>query len=200
MDDEFFQGLLARVKKGGALSASELDAVVTALQSDDADADRYTLLHIVGKTRNQELASLVTRYLTFGLDDPTDDDDMNGMLRRLAIQILGQWWKRRDVYGAVAEAAFSDPSDHARMMAASTLGDLGLEHADLRSDAAALLLKGLESYGNGNRHVWGAFYDGALTLAEVEFAKRPLRPAELTPERLDQGVLEKLRSYATQRS
>jgi len=80
-------------------------------------------------------------------------------------------------------------------MAASTLGDLGLEHPQLRSQAAALLLKGLEGYGKENRHVWGAFYNGALTLADVEYSKRPLRPHELTPERLDEKVLKKMWSY-----
>src|SRR6266550_1147811 len=76
------------------------------------------------------------------------------------------------------------PSPQVRMVAASTLGDLGLEHPMLRSQAAALLLKGLERYGEDDRYVWGSFYNGALTLAEVERPKRPLRPEELTPERL----------------
>jgi hypothetical protein len=151
------------------------------------------LLHIIGKTGDQRLAPLVSRYLTVGLDDPDDEDDM---LRRLAIQILGQWWKRRDVFDSVAKAAFEDPSPLVRMMAASALGDLGLEHPQLRRQAAALLLKGLEGYGKEDRHVWGAFYNGALTLAEVEYSKRPLRPEELTPGRLDEMVLKKVRSYA----
>jgi HEAT repeats len=195
MSDEFFRELLTRVKRGGRLSNVELDAVVSALESKTSDENPYTLLHIIGKTGNQSLAPLVSRYLTVGLVDPSDDDN-NDMSRRLAIQILGQWWKRRDVFESVAKAAFEDPSPHVRSMAASTLGDLGLEHAQLRNQAAALLLKGLEAYGKEDRHIWGAFYNGALTLAEVEYSKRPLRPHELTPERLDETVLNKVRSYA----
>jgi hypothetical protein len=87
----------------------------------------------------------------------------------------------------------------ARWIAASTLGDLGLEHAELRSQPAALLLKGLERYGKEDPHVWGSSYNGALTLAEVEWSKRPLRPHELTPERLDEMVLKKVQSYAGRR-
>ncbi len=195
MSGKFFQELLARVKQGGRLSQSELNAVQSALESGTTDEDPYTLLHIIGKTGNQSLAPLVSRYLTVGLDHPSDDDNI-AMLRRLAIQILGQWWKRRDVVEAVAKAAFEDPNPHVRMMAASTLGDLGLEHPQIRRKAAALLLKGLEGYGTEDRHLWGAFYNGALTLADVEYSKRPLRPDELTPERLDEMVLKKLRSYA----
>ncbi len=195
MSDNFFRELLTRVKRGGRLSNLELDAVVSGLESGTTDEDPYTLLHIIGKTGNQSLAPLVRRYLTVGLDDPSDDDNKD-MLRRLAIQILGQWWKRRDVFESVAKAAFEDRSPHVRMIAASALGDLGLEHPQLRSQAAALLLKGLGGYGKEDRYVWGSFYDGALTLAEVEYSRRPLRPEELTPERLDEMVLKKVRSYA----
>ena len=197
MSGNFFEELLARVKRGGRLSDLELGAVRNALESGSADEDPYTLLHIIGKAGNQSLAPLVSRYLTVGLDDPSDDDNI-AMLRRLAIQILGQWWKRRDVVEAVAKAAFGDPNPHVRMMAASTLGDLGVEHAQIRRKAAALLLKGLEGYGKEDRYVWGSFYNGALTLVEVEWSKRPLRPEELTPERLDGVVLTRLRSYAAQ--
>jgi hypothetical protein len=195
MSGKFFQELLARVKHGGRLTDSELNAVRVALESGTTDEDPYTSLHIIGKAGDQSLAPLVSRYLTVGLDDP-DGENEDDMLRRLAIQILGQWWKRRDVFESVAKASFEDPSPHVRMMAASALGDLGLEHPHLRSQAAAVLLKGLEGYGKEDRHVWGAFYNGALTLAEVEYPKRPLRPAELTPQRLDEQVLEKVRSYA----
>jgi hypothetical protein len=193
MSGRFFQELFARVKQGGRLSDSELSAVRSALESGTTDEDPYTLLHIIGKVGNQSLAPLVSRYLTVGLDDPDDEDDM---LRRLAIQILGQWWKRRDVFESMAKAAFEDPSPHVRSIAASALGDLGLEHPQLRSQAAVLLLKGLEGYGKEDRHVWGSFYNGALTLAEVEYSKRPLRPEELTPGRLDQMVVKKVRGYA----
>jgi hypothetical protein len=195
MSGHFFEGLLTRVKRGDRLSDSELGAVRNALESGRTDEDPYTLLHIIGKAGNESLAPLVSRYLTVGLDNPSDDDNI-AMLRRLAIQILGQWWKRRDVFESVAKAAFEDPNPHPRMMAASTLGDLGLEHRELRREAAALLLKGLEGYGKEDRYVWGSFYNGALTLAEMEWSKRPLRPQELTPERLDAVVLRKLRSYA----
>lgn len=195
MSGKFFQELLARVKQGGRLSDSELNAVRSALESGATDEDPYTLLHIIGKAGNQSLAPLVSSYLTVGLDNPSDDDE-DDMLRRLAIQILGQWWKRREVFESLAKAAFDDPSPHVRLIAASALGDLGLEHAQLRSRAAALLLKGLEQYGKEHREVWGAFYAGALTLAEVECSKRPLRPSELTPERLDEMVMKKLQSYA----
>jgi HEAT repeat protein len=192
MSGKFFQELLARVKQEGRLSNSELSAVRSALEAGTTDEDPYTLLHIIGKAGNQSLAPLVTRYLTVGLDERDDEDDM---LRRLAIQILAQWWKRRDVFESVAKAAFQDPSPHVRSMAASALGDLGLDHPELRSQAAVLLLRGLEGYGKEDRHVWGAFYNGALTLAEVEYSKRPLRPHELTPERLDKMILKRLRSY-----
>jgi len=72
------------------------------VESGTTDEDPYTLLHIIGKAGSQSLALLVSRYLTVGLDDSDGEDDM---LRRLAIQILGQWWKRRDVFESVANAA-----------------------------------------------------------------------------------------------
>jgi hypothetical protein len=188
-----FQELLARVKQEGHLSAPELNAVRSALESGTTDEDPYTLLHIIGKAGNQSLAPLVSCYLTVGLDNPGGEDDM---LRRLAIQILGQWWKRHDAFESVAKAAFEDPSPFVRSMAASALGDLGLEHPQLRSQAAALLLKGLEGCEEENRHVWRAFYNGALTLAEIEYPNRPPRPNELTLGGLDEKVLKKIRGYA----
>lgn len=193
MNRKLSEEFLARVKQGGRLSDAELKAVRHALESGTTDADPYTLLHIIGKAGDQSLAPLLNRYLIVGPDAESDGDHM---LRRLAIQIVGQWWKRRDSFGLVAKAAFSDASPLVRSMAAGALGDLGLEHGQLRTQAAALLLKGLEQYGKEDRNVWGAFYSGALTLAEVEYSKRPLRPDELTPERLDQAVLSRLRSYA----
>ena len=197
MSENFFQELLTRVKGGSRLSALELNAVLSALESRTTDEDPYTLLHIIGKAGDQSLAPIVSRYLTVGLDDPRGTDENNkDMLRRLSIQILGQWWKRRDVFETVSKAAFEDPSPHVRMIAASALGDLGLEHPALRSRAASLLLKGLGEYGKDDRYVWGSFYSGALTLSEVEWSRRPLRPYELTPVRLDETVLKKLRSYA----
>lgn len=189
-----FDQLLARVKQGERLSSAEVQKVRSALESRATDTDSYTLLHIIGKAGDQSLAPLVSRYLTAGGGDPIDDDGY-GMLRRLAIQILGQWWKRRDAFDSVAEAAFADPSPHVRAIAASALGDLGAEHAQLRSRAANLILKGLDQYGKEHPEVWGAFYDGAQTLAGVEWSKRPLRPSELAPPQLDVRVLRKLHEY-----
>ncbi len=198
MTGQNFREMLARVKQGGHLSNAELNTVRAALQSGTTDEDPYTLLHIIGKAGDQRLAPLVSRYLALGLDGPNQDaeNDDAEMMRRLAIQILGQWWKRHDVFEWVAKAAFEDPSPMVRSMAASTLGDLGLEHPELRGRAAALLLKGLERRAEEQPAVWGSFCDGALTLAEVEYSKRPLRPAELETSKLDEIVLKKLRSYA----
>jgi len=49
MGDNFFEELLARVKRGGRLSDVELSAVRNALESATTDDDPYTLLHIIGK-------------------------------------------------------------------------------------------------------------------------------------------------------
>lgn len=199
MTSQNFREMLARVKQGGRLSDAELNVVRVALQSGTTDEDPYTLLHIIGKAGDQRLATLVSRYLAVGLDstkDGAEEDDGVDMMRRLAIQILGQWWKRKDVFEWAAQAAFRDPSPMVRAMAASTLGDLGLAHAELRDRAAALLLEGLERHAGEQREVWGSFYEGALTLAEVEHSKRPLRPGELRPADVDQMVLKRLQSYA----
>jgi hypothetical protein len=189
-----YEELLERVKKGERLSHAELNAVRTALESEGTKEDPYTLLHIIGKAGDDDSAPLVRRFVTIGVDNPDSDEDM---LRRLAIQILGQWWKREDVFESVAKAAFEDPSLMVRSMAASTLGDLGLAHATLRKKAAVLLLKGLEEWGRQSPEVWGAFYNGALTLADVEYSKRPIRPSELKPDQLDQSVLSKVRACAS---
>jgi HEAT repeats len=197
MSGSFYQELLARVKQGGRLSDSEVIAVRNALESTTTGEDPYTLLHILGKAGDQRLAPVIERYLTVGLGDRSEHDheeDDDDMLRRLAIEILAQWWKRREVFDFVAKAAFDDPSPFVRSIAASALGDLGLEHEELRGRSAELLLRGLTRYGEEERGVWGSFYRGALTLAEVEWSKRPLRPGELTPDQLDQAVLKRLRS------
>jgi len=81
MGDNFFEELLARVKRGGRLSDVELSAVRNALESATTDDDPYTLLHIIGKAGDQSLAPVVSRYLTVGINEASDDD-ANGMLRR----------------------------------------------------------------------------------------------------------------------
>ena len=99
MSDKFFRKLLTRASRDIVSRISELNAVRSALESGTTDEDPCTLLHIIGKACDQSLAPLVGRYLGIGLDDPESEGDM---LRRLAIQILGQWWKRRDVFGRLS--------------------------------------------------------------------------------------------------
>jgi hypothetical protein len=187
-----FMELLDRVKEGHRISDFELAAVRRALTMR-TDDDPYTLLHILGKAGDVSYTPVIEKYLTYAIDDPLDD----GMLRRLAVQILGQWWKLREVFNAVAKSAFDDPSEFVRAAAATALGDLGRAHPDIRAEAARMLLKGLDRYGAEDREVWGSFYEGALTLADIAMNKRPLRPGDLTPELLDKEVLAKLRDLAS---
>jgi HEAT repeat protein len=193
MSERDFNELLARVKEGGRATEAELAEVLHALEARGDEVDPYTLLHIIGKTGDRRFVPIVKRYLTAGTGDRESEDDM---LRRIAVKVLGQWWKVREVFEPIARSAFSDPSPFVRQVAASALGELGSEHPDLKSASASLLLKGLERYGQEERSVWGAFYEGILILAGVPPSRWPARPDESAPEKLDRDILEEVRRLA----
>jgi hypothetical protein len=75
--------------KNGRLSAHELDQVVAAIKDPDVAGDRYTLLHIIGRSMDSSYENLVASYLDYR-EDP--------MLARLALQILGSYWGKIPQY------------------------------------------------------------------------------------------------------
>src|SRR5688572_33099930 len=120
MQDADFEHLLGQVKDGKKLSQVELQAVRQAL-STRSDVDPYTLLHILGKAKDYTSKDRIRSFASYGLDDPSDD----GMLRRIAVQILAQWWVEKDVLDLIADRAFHDPSPLVRNVAASGIGTIG---------------------------------------------------------------------------
>jgi hypothetical protein len=69
--------------KWSRLSQEEIDQVARELQSERPAADRYTLLHILGRAGAVTQRSLVERFL-HSVDDP--------MLAQMALHILCNYW------------------------------------------------------------------------------------------------------------
>ena len=77
-----YDALLARAKRD-ELTAQEISAVVGELQRPDSSNDRYTLLHILGRSGATAYRRLVEQFLECR-DEP--------MLARLALKILCDYW------------------------------------------------------------------------------------------------------------
>lgn len=77
-----YDDLLARAKRG-KLTAQEISAVVGELQRPDSSKDRYTLLHILGRSGATAYRRLVEQFLECR-EEP--------MLARLALKILCDYW------------------------------------------------------------------------------------------------------------
>ena len=187
-----FEALLELVKEHGSLSGEELDRVRRELTSRASSADPYTLLHILGKANDQTSLPIVRDYLTFGVDDPADD----GMVRRIAVQILAHWWNDKDAFCIVRRMAFEDPSPFVRAVAASALGKLAAVYPEFEQEAAQSLLRGIGQYGNEQRDVWGSFYIGMLELARIDPRTWPVRPGQLKPDELDRAVVERVQKIS----
>ena len=187
-----FESMLDKAKEKRSLSTSELDLVRTELMSPNTTEDPYTLLHIIGKANDYSALPIVNDYLHYGIDNQGDD----GMMRRLAVQILGQWWKVDEAFTEIRGMAFEDPSPLVRAAAASAIGNLALEHPELRRFAAGSLIRGIELFATEQRDVWGSFYVGMLKLVGVDPKLWPVNPGGLQPEDLDPAVLSTINKLA----
>jgi hypothetical protein len=183
--------LLERVKDGEPLSGSDRAEILRQLK--DPDSDTYTLLHILGRANSYDDASEVWRRLNQGLDTPDDDDD-NGMIRRIAVQILVHWWFRLDALPIAIDKAFTDPNPLVRSVAASGIGILGRRFPEARQQSARALLRGFLEGPEADQEVWESFYRGMLELVGVPPAWRPYRPGGLLAQDISQEVVEAVRS------
>jgi hypothetical protein len=119
--------------KWGQVSEDELARVAARLQSGHPEADRYTLLHILGKAGAKQYRALVEQFLQYH-EDP--------MLARLALQILGGFWGETQRYlptmlefaGGVAW----DNEDWVRSIAVSLLGEHARHYGDVRAVSTLL--------------------------------------------------------------
>lgn len=161
--------LLEQAKSTGRISPADLRNVRDALRTGDPRYDRYTLLHIIGKADDRESAGLVRSFLQCGLDDPEDD----GMVRRIALHVLGIMWSTADVFDEARRMGEEDPSPFVRMIAASALGHLGAVHVARRRDAAVALLTGFRRT-NEEPEVREAYYFGLLELLQIPMEQRPM--------------------------
>lgn len=193
-EDHSYEKMLAEVREGRQLTEIEAAEICSLLRDRSGCADPYTLLHILGKGDERGATELILQFVEFGKDDPEDD----GLVRRIALQILADWWCLEEVFEIAAQMAFSDPSPFVRAVAASAIGRLGHAHHRLRSSAAALLLRGVKDRAEECPEVWESFYDGMLELAGVPPAKRPYRSGGLTPEDVDPGILSRIEGMVIQ--
>ena len=83
-----YSDLLDRAK-WAHLSQAEIEAVAQELQQPNPEADRYTLLHILGRACAVSYRGLVERFL----DSPDDP-----MLARIALQSLVDYWDLAEQY------------------------------------------------------------------------------------------------------
>jgi hypothetical protein len=125
------------------LPASDLERVVAELADPARTANRYTLLHIVGKGGGPRFRTLVEAYL----DSPEDP-----MLARLALQILCRFWGLTadylvDLRRFLKGVDWDDEQD-VRLIAASVAGEYLERHDD--AELAHELLR-LSADGDGNR-------------------------------------------------
>jgi hypothetical protein len=188
-----FDELLEIAKAGQLLSLAELERVRRELKSPASSADAYTLLHILGKANDHSSLPIVRDYLNFGVGDPEDD----GMVRRIAVQILAHWWHDKEAFHVVREMAFEDTSPLVRAVAASALGKIASVYPEFKGEAARCLLRGIGRHADEQKDVWGSFYTGMLELAEVHPAAWPIRPGQLSPDELDSEVVERVKELAS---
>jgi hypothetical protein len=133
--------LLLDQAKSGTITARDIDHVAHALQTNEPDADRYTLLHIIGRSNAIRHRVLVEKYLT-------DDDPM---LVRLALQILCSYWGESSRYiekiRMFASGNPRDPDDDVRLVALSIAGEYLRGHED--SDLARIVLRSFQDVEQG---------------------------------------------------
>lgn len=191
-DESYFEALLEQAKAGKPLAKDDLKLVRDELQAATTGADPYTLLHILGKANDRVALPIIWTFVNSGIDDSADD----GMIRRIAVQILAQWWLLKEAFPLVLEKAFEDPSPFVRAIAASSIGQLAKAYPELELEAARALLRGIGSHGKEQRDVWGAFYESMMELMGVDWRERPTNPGDLNPRDLDPVVLEGIQRIA----
>ena len=112
-----YDELLERAK-WGKLTGQELASVADALREGSPEADRYTLLHILGRAGALSYRPLVERHL-HSPDDP--------MLARLALQILLRYWNEAARYQdrllAFVRGVDWDEEEDVRLAAISLAGE-----------------------------------------------------------------------------
>ena len=161
--------ILEAVKSGENIPAETLNSIRNQLASGVLEDDPYTLIHILGKVNDIESFDLILSYLDYGLSDPSDD----GMVRRIALQVLGRMWKDMRIFDVAINLAHNDPSPYVREMAASILGTLGKISDRLKPRAAQALLRGFKLDNPEEPELWESFYEGMLELLGVPVQQWP---------------------------
>jgi hypothetical protein len=106
---------------------------------------------------------IVRKYLDFDTGNPESDD----MIRRIALQVIGQMWTLPEVFEIALSKAFQDPSPYVRAVAATIIGSLGSRYPNLKARSAAALLQGLAQKETLDEYVWESFYYGLLELFDI---------------------------------
>lgn len=164
-----YQQILERAKNRLQLSRDDLVAVRSQLASGEFEEDPYTLLHILGKAGDTESLPIIWKYLEFDSGNADDDE----MIRRIALQVVGQMWAVPQAFDVAIDKAFNDPSDYVRAMAATVIGTLGSRYPQFKRAAAACLLRGTTQKEALDWYVWESFYYALLQLLGVPASKWP---------------------------
>jgi hypothetical protein len=111
--------------KSRLITRKEIADVARELASEETDADRYTLIHILGAAGATEHEPLVARFL----DSPEDP-----MLARIALQTLISRWGKGQVYRDRMESFVRgvewDADSDVRNVAISAAGEFLRERED----------------------------------------------------------------------
>lgn len=172
-----YETLLAQARTDKTIPQKALEAIRDQLVSGEYEADPYTLLHILGKARDVESLPIIESYPDYGLEYPEDD----GMVRRIALQVIGRTWAMPEAFEIAARKAFHDPSPDVQDAAPTIIGFLGARHPYLKPRAASLLVRGWENL-EVEDEVWESFHAGLLELFEVPVTEWPLTTRSLKKE------------------
>lgn len=167
------QEYLERAKWGPALSPTEIRQVVEVLQDPRSTQDRYTLIHIVGRSEATEYRELVESFL----ESPQDP-----MLARISLQTLCFFWDMIEEYlpdvVRFVQGVDWDLQDgsQVRQIAMSTLGAYLAEHPD--RGLIVLLLRIA-----GDAEEWEPDREGAVFALAYSLGIRPddMPPASCLP-------------------
>jgi len=200
-DETDYSRLLDDLKAGIKPSNEILQSIRNQLLTCQFKDDLYTLIHILGKSHDIQSRKIIETYLFYYthtcINDIAIDIDDGGMIRRIALQVLGRMWGIPEVFDIAADKAFHDPSLYVRMMAASVIGHLGSLHATLTPKAAHLLLQGM-SRRDEEREVWESFYEGLLELLHIPIDEWPSAAKELTDEDIRWDVIARANQLASE--
>jgi len=183
--------VLDAVSRGESLPQDKKLDIVHQLESRKPKEDPYTLIHILGKANQIDCREIIEQYLRFG-DHFGKEYEHPDMVRKIAVQVLCDWWVLPEYFNTASQLAFNDPSIDVRMAAAVSVGNLGKYHPELRREAAKLLLRGFAS-SREEQELWESFYEGMLQLLEIPYEQRPDPTKDLRPEDVDDSVLEKVK-------